>query len=227
VADLVGRALEGAPADISPNQKAEQLRAFVREFVQTKDLSVGFATASEVARTAQGDCTEHAVLLAGLLRAAGIPSRTVSGLIYVSDPFVGQRDVFGYHMWTQAWLMPDGHAVGEPRWVDLDATRAVPFDSAHIALGVSAMDDTQLFNDLVKLAPMLGRVGIKVLESDGATKRRSDEGGDAPAASHGCWLHERQISAPYVVHIGGSLFHQTRGRFAPPFVASSLHRFPQ
>ena len=38
-----------------------------------KDLSVGFATAADVARTAQGDCTEHAVLLAALLRASDIP----------------------------------------------------------------------------------------------------------------------------------------------------------
>ena len=90
-------------SDGTAAHKAETLRRFVGQYIQTKDLSVGLATASEVARTGQGDCTEHAVLLAAMLRAAQIPSRTVSGLIYV-DQFLNQMGIFGYHMWTQAWL---------------------------------------------------------------------------------------------------------------------------
>lgn len=147
--------------DASAGQRAEALRAFVQGYVKAKDLSVGFATASEVARTRQGDCTEHAVLLAAMLRAADIPSRTVTGLIYI-DEFLGEKGVFGYHMWTQAWL--------DDRWVDLDATlpggRA--YDAAHIALGVSAMSEPALVNDLVRLMPTLGRLRINVIEADTA-----------------------------------------------------------
>ncbi|MCC6679517.1 MAG: transglutaminase domain-containing protein [Phycisphaeraceae bacterium] len=93
------------PVSLSNADKAERLRTFVHQYVASKNLSVGFAAASEVARTAEGDCTEHAVLLAALLRAANIPSRTVTGLIYVDD-FLGRQNAFGYHMWTQAWLTP-------------------------------------------------------------------------------------------------------------------------
>ena len=56
-------------------------------------------------------------LLAAMLRADDIPSRTVSGLVYVSS-FEGAKDIFGYHMWTQGWIAEDGKG----RWVDLDAT---------------------------------------------------------------------------------------------------------
>jgi len=96
--------------------KASAFRGFVHRHMQAKDLSVGFASASEAARTGQGDCTEHAVLLAAMLRRAQIPARVVTGLLYV-EAFAGQSDVFGYHMWTQAYVRESGHG----RWVDLDA----------------------------------------------------------------------------------------------------------
>ncbi len=150
-----------------PYQDAELLRRFVYGFVETKDLSVGFASAGDVARTAQGDCTEHAVLLAALLRAQGIPSRCVSGLVY-ADAFLGKRDIFGYHLWTQAYLDPDGeHGPMKSRWVDLDPTldAAVAFDATHVALRVASLDRASPMNDLMDLAPMLGRLEIEVLES--------------------------------------------------------------
>lgn len=142
-----------------PPARAEAMRRFVHGFIKTKDLTVAFGTASEVARTAEGDCTEHAVLLAALLRADGIPSRVVSGLIY-ADQFAGQRGIFGYHMWTQALLEIDG----QRRWVDLDATLpdATPFDATHIALAVSALADADTQATLLSIAPLLGNLDITV-----------------------------------------------------------------
>ena len=152
--------------DDAPAQRparAEALRQFVHQYIDQKDLSVGFASASETARTAQGDCTEHAVLLAALLRADGVPSRVVSGVVYV-DEFLGHTGVFGYHMWTQAWLGEDTQAGG--RWVDLDATlnRLTPYDAAHIALAVSPMEDAAGFNDFMSMAPLIGRLSIRVID---------------------------------------------------------------
>ncbi|NTU59550.1 MAG: transglutaminase domain-containing protein, partial [Deltaproteobacteria bacterium] len=163
VVRLAERALAGAKTR-TPTEEAEALRRFVHGFVTRKDLSVGFASAGQVARTAQGDCTEHAVLLAALLRARGVPSRAASGLLFV-DHFLGHYGVFGYHMWTQAWLDRGGGA----RWVDLDATLdAAPddrsFDAAHITLSTSALGDNDVVNDLLHLVPLLGRLSIEVLE---------------------------------------------------------------
>lgn len=165
VRKLVTDALGDDAAQLSQPEKAERLRQFVHRYVASKNLSVGFATATEVAMTAEGDCTEHAVLLAAMLRAAEIPSRTVTGLIYVGE-FAGATNIFGYHMWTQAWLAPqdNGRMLGH-RWVDLDATLDQPFDAAHIALSSSAMEDGAFFNDIITLVPLLSNLKIEVVEA--------------------------------------------------------------
>jgi transglutaminase-like putative cysteine protease len=157
IVELTEKALASAPAE--PRERAERLRRFVHSYIRAKNLEVGFASASEVARTREGDCSEHGTLLAAMLRADGIPARVVSGVLYV-DRFERHRDVFGYHMWTQALLEIDG----ERRWIDLDPTlpTARAFDATHVALATSALSDGELTNDLVALVPLLGRLEIKV-----------------------------------------------------------------
>lgn len=135
------------------------LRDLVHRHVRQKGLAVGFATASEVVRTREGDCSEHATLLTALLRARGVPARVASGLIY-ADSFAGSDDIFGYHMWTQALVERDGERV----WVDLDPTlpREILFDATHIALATSALSDDEPSNALLTLVPLLGRLEIEV-----------------------------------------------------------------
>lgn len=156
---LTERATEDATDD--PRDRAEAMRRFVHRYIEQKDLGVGFATASEVCRTRQGDCSEHGVLLAAMLRADGIPSRVVSGLIYV-DAFLGKRNVFGYHMWTQALLEIDG----ELCWVDLDATLddAQATDATHITLGASSTSNEEgsLAGSMLTLVSLLGRLELEV-----------------------------------------------------------------
>jgi len=149
--------------DRSDMEKAELLRRFVHSFINEKSLAVGFATASEVCRTRQGDCSEHGVLLTTMLRGAGIPSRVVSGLIY-ADAFAGERQIFGYHMWSQALIEVDGL----PRWVDLDATLpdSTPYDATHIAVAVSDLADGEAINSMAGLAPMLGKLQIEVVSAE-------------------------------------------------------------
>ncbi len=161
LADRAAMELRGALLD-DPFEVAQACRRFVYSHIDEKSLDVGFATASEVARTRQGDCTEHAVLLAAILRARGIPSRVASGLIYV-DEFVGKKGIFGFHMWTQA-LLPDDHGV--ERWVDLDATLpGNDFDAAHIGVAVSDMGGAERINTMAAVAPLLGTLTIEVNET--------------------------------------------------------------
>lgn len=159
IAQLARRSLSSVRADAPKALRAERLRRAVHDFINAKSLDVGLASASEVCRTREGDCSEHAVLLAALLRAEGIPSRVASGLIYV-DEFLGHEGVFGYHMWTQALLEIDG----EMRWIDLDATLEddVQSDAAHIALAVSSLAEGEMINSMAALAPVLGRLRIEV-----------------------------------------------------------------
>ncbi|MEM1355459.1 MAG: transglutaminase-like domain-containing protein [Planctomycetota bacterium] len=163
IMELVEQALDGKQ-EASVAERAEAIRIFVREFIDEKNLSVGFANASEVARTAEGDCSEHACLLAAMLRADGIPAQTVTGLVY-ADQFAGLENVFGFHMWAQAYIA-DGNGGGY--WLDLDA--AAPgnvngFDATHIALSTSAMDGDAMTNEMVSILPIMQGVEIRVIQA--------------------------------------------------------------
>lgn len=153
--------LDGDTLAPAAAERAEALRAFVYRYINKKSLGVGFASAAEVADTRTGDCSEHGVLLAALLRANGIPARVVSGLVYV-DGFAGEQTVFGYHMWAQALLEVDG----QKRWVDLDAALSAdePSDATHIALAPTSLSEDDTTNSLVKLAPLIGTLKISVEE---------------------------------------------------------------
>ncbi len=168
--EAVQEVFKKALADINQDEPnyviASRFRAFVHSYIEEKDLSFGLARASQIAQTAQGDCTEHAVLLAALLRAKGIPARTVSGLLYVDD-FLGQQGVFGYHMWTQAWLTDTEQGPEGGRWVDLDAVlRDRDFDAAHITLSVSSMADGNLIGGMIDMLPTFGRIDIQVRNAE-------------------------------------------------------------
>jgi hypothetical protein len=142
----------------SPLERAQAMRRFVHDYIDQKDLGIGFASASEVARGRQGDCTEHATLLAAMLRADGIPSRVASGLIY-ADQFAGERRIFGYHMWTQALLDVEGALT----WLDLDATMPTShFDATHITLATSPLADADPTSSFTGLISLIGRLQIKV-----------------------------------------------------------------
>jgi hypothetical protein len=157
ITKLAAKATKNASDD--PFDRAEAIRRFVYKYIDSKDLGVGFASASETARSRQGDCSEHGVLAAAIMRASGIPARVASGLIY-ADQFLDQKGIFGYHMWTQA-LVPDENGV--LRWHDFDAAWPNRMDATHIMLRTSVMgDDAPLTNDIVDLVPMIGRLSIEV-----------------------------------------------------------------
>lgn len=129
VAALAREAVGDAPAT-DPAARMRRLEAFVRGYIEHKSMRVGYASAAETVASREGDCTEHAVLLAALARALGIPARVVNGLAYAPE-FAGREHVFVPHAWAKAW---DG-----TRWTSYDA--ALPgFDAGHIALSVGDGD---------------------------------------------------------------------------------------
>jgi transglutaminase-like putative cysteine protease len=70
----------------------------------------------------RGDCTEHAALFVTMARAAGVPAREVTGLLWVEE-----LGAFGGHAWAEVALAG--------MWVPVDPTWGqVPADPAHIRL---------------------------------------------------------------------------------------------
>lgn len=151
---LAKRAVKGK---VTPAEKADGLRNYVTDYIEHKSLDVGFATASEVARSRTGDCSEHGVLLAALARAAGLPARGVSGIVEVPEGYLSAgKSAFGYHMWTQVWIAG--------QWVDIDgALRQTDCDPTHIALAIMPLNEGGLMDSLTSLLPVLGRLEIEII----------------------------------------------------------------
>lgn len=155
-AKLIELAKEAAGGEREPYALGDRLRKFVTEYVTTKSLNVGFATASEVARTREGDCSEHGVLLAALGRLNGLPSRVAVGLAYVPI-FGGQNDIFGYHLWTQFYI--DG------KWVDFDAAlRESDCSPIRITFAVSSLKNAGVADLSLPLISKIGAIDMEILE---------------------------------------------------------------
>ncbi len=126
IIDLARRAV-GDTRDAA--EAARRIEAFVARYITNKSLSVGYASAAEVAVSRQGDCSEHAVLVAALCRAVGIPAQVVTGLAYVPQWRTLQNG-FGGHAWVQVYI--------GGKWIGLDAafksTGLGGFDPGHITL---------------------------------------------------------------------------------------------
>ena len=148
IAELARRATGDAR---TPLERMRRIEDFVRDYIDTKSLDIGYASALEVARKPQGDCTEHAVLVAALGRASGIATRVVDGLAYAPG-FAGKEQVFVPHAWAQAWV--------EERWQSFDAALS-GFDAGHITFAVGDGDPWRFYAGL----DLLGRVDIRQAEA--------------------------------------------------------------
>ncbi len=106
-------AVSQLPATASNWQKAQAIERWVKNNMRAVEFSQAMGTASQVAKSLSGDCTEYAMLSAALCRANGIPSRTALGLVYAPAPG-GGKPFLAYHMWFEVFVDGD--------WVALDAT---------------------------------------------------------------------------------------------------------
>lgn len=160
----------GPRSDTDVYNRARRLRDAVKAHITTFNLKTGYASASETARRGEGDCSEHAVLLAALLRVDEIPSRVCSGIVYTEraahsylnsgDAVNGGRDravvgSFAWHAWTQALI--------GGKWMDLDATlHSSAYSVGHVLMGTSGMDDGAGHSDEMIMVSMIGNLEMEV-----------------------------------------------------------------
>ncbi|MSP38766.1 MAG: transglutaminase domain-containing protein [Deltaproteobacteria bacterium] len=107
-----------------------------------KEPTVSIPNALQVLQTRKGDCNEHTVLFNALARAAGIPAKTVVGVVYL-------RGAFYYHAWSEVWL-------GE--WISLDSVfNKFPADVTHVKFLEGEIDRQ------IDILQLIGNLKIEVL----------------------------------------------------------------
>jgi len=134
-------------AIIGGEKDAAQRARLLVEWVSKEIKGAGSDSQSplETLKSRSGNCQSHARLYAALARAAAIPTRFVSGLVYLP----GQG--FVYHSWAESYL--NG-------WVAVDPTFGeMPASVTHIKLVEGDSVD-----EMGLLAGMIGRVKAKVIE---------------------------------------------------------------
>jgi hypothetical protein len=147
---IVALAKQAAGDRSDPWEVAVALEKTARGWIRESDYSRGFDSAADVIESRRGDCTEHAVLLAALVRARGIPARVAIGLVYQDQKFL-------YHMWDEVYL--------GGRWIPLDATLAQGgIGGAHLKLAHSNLEGASAYASVLPVAQVAGRLKIELLE---------------------------------------------------------------
>ena len=144
IRELVDQILkEGDP---QPLHQARRLMKWIYDKIDKRPV-LSLPDALSTLENREGDCNEHAVLLAAMARAAGIPARVETGLVYLKGRFY-------YHAWNLLWL-------GE--WVTADAVyNQLPADVTHIRFTSGSRQQSDLMG-------VLGRVQIEVVDLDSAS----------------------------------------------------------
>lgn len=143
-AEIIAKAAEltaGLPDELA---KVQALVAWTAAWLEDSIEDGGSALKS--LSNKKGNCQTHAKLFTALARAAGIPTRFVSGL--VSQDGKG----FLYHSWAESWL--------QGRWLAVDPTfHQVPADPTHLAF----FEGNRL-QDLTPLVGIIGKIKLTILE---------------------------------------------------------------
>jgi hypothetical protein len=110
-----------------------------------KETNTDNPSPTEAMKEGGGNCQSHALLYSSFARAAGIPTRYVSGLVYV--PNKG----FLYHSWAESHV---GY------WLPVDPTFGeIPANLTHIKLV-----EGESTEDLLPLAGIVGKISVKIME---------------------------------------------------------------
>jgi hypothetical protein len=134
---------------------AKKIARWVRDEM-VANYDVGFATATEILKNREGDCSEHTVITVALCRAVGIPSRAAVGIMYGDG-------IFAYHMWPEVYL---GRWIGlDAKWLVVDEETGEYYtDATHIKFGRSNLDDN-IFEEMVKaVSEIIGKLKLEVID---------------------------------------------------------------
>ncbi len=141
-AQIIEQAGKIRGTDFRVRPVSEKITGWVYRTLE-KRPTLSVPTAVGVLKTQVGDCNEHAILAAALLRSQGIPARVAVGVLYFQDRFY-------YH----AWLEVHGGT-----WLALDPTLGqTPADATHIRFLTGDLDRQS------ELVRVIGRLRVEILD---------------------------------------------------------------
>ncbi|MXY27102.1 transglutaminase domain-containing protein, partial [Candidatus Poribacteria bacterium] len=147
--DIQATAQEILNGETNSWRAAKKLCQWVYESITDKRVTGGFGSSLTVLASLSGDCTEHTTLFIALARAAGIPSRICSGIVF-------SRDAFYYHFWPEVYV---------GRWVQMDPTFGqMVADANHIQLGGSALESDNLMEFAEGVFQTINRLEIVITD---------------------------------------------------------------
>ncbi len=130
--------------DDGDQAKAGKLVAWVYKNVEKRPV-LSVPDALETLENMAGDCNEHAVLLAALARAAGLPAEIETGLVYM-------RGKFFFHAWNVLYIKSLGD------WITADASLGqIPADVTHLRFARGSLESQ------ADLAGLIGRLTLDVV----------------------------------------------------------------
>jgi transglutaminase-like putative cysteine protease len=129
-------------ADETPFKKTIKLVDWINKNIAKRPV-ISVPDALAVIENCAGDCNEHAVLLAALARAAGIPAKLEAGLVYLNGRFY-------YHAWNLLYL---------GKWITVDSLFGqLPADVTHIRFSSGELGQQ------LDLISMIGKIKLKIIK---------------------------------------------------------------
>jgi hypothetical protein len=128
--------------DAPPLARARMLLDWVHTHIKKRPV-LSLPDALSTLENRMGDCNEHAVLLAALARAAGIPTRIEAGLVYLKGRFY-------YHAWNLMYL---GH------WITADSLFGqLPADVSHLRFATGSPEQQ------LDIMAVIGKVQLTIIK---------------------------------------------------------------
>jgi hypothetical protein len=145
IRSLSKKALKGAASD---GEKIAKLVRFVSVFLEDSDSA--HLSVLESIEKRKGNCKDHARLFATLARAAGFPSREVTGLVYADQ----SKMEFDPHSWNEVYV--------NGRWVPVDSTfERIGLGPTYISFGSEQAGMTALVSAMGEMVFKVVRVSYQ------------------------------------------------------------------
>ncbi len=141
IRDLVRDILKDDP-HAPPLTRARKLLDWVHTHIEKRPV-LSLPDALSTLENRVGDCNEHAVLLAALARAAGIPTRIEAGLVYLKGRFY-------YHAWNLMYL---------GSWITADSLFGqLPADVSHLRFATGSSEQQ------LDIMGIIGKIQLTVIK---------------------------------------------------------------